>query len=329
MKPTDEERDFGLICAYLFDGKGGARQLAWSEIDAAKSSPGVLWIHLNFTHPPAATWLLEKSGLDPTVADAMLESETRPRSFQFQKGILTTLRGVNANPNSSVEDMVTIRIWMEPKLIISTRRRHLLSIKDIRAALESGKGPVDAGEFLSQLAEHMVDRIGEVVNEIADTLDAMELKLQQEDQAPVRSQFSESRRRSARIRRYLAPQRDAFDRLSRMHGDILTEADCIEMNECANQMTFFVEELDLARERAMLAQEEILSLLAHNQNSKMFLLAIVSAVFLPLSFLTGLMGMNVAGLPGLENPIAFNLVVAIMAAIGVGIMLIFWKKKWF
>lgn len=328
MNITSEEQKYGLVCAYLFDGKGGAKQLAWSEIEAARSAPGVLWVHLDFTNQTACKWLNEESGLDETVVEAMLESDTRPRSFQFQRGILAMLRGVNTNPNSTAEDMVTIRIWIEPNLIISTRRRRLLSVKDIRDALESGKGPIDVGDFLTQLSERMIDRIGEVVNEMADALDTMELELQQSNHTPERTQFSEIRRRSARIRRYLAPQRDAFDRLSRMSGNILDEVDCVEMNECANQMTFFVEELDLARERAMLAQEEILNVLAHNQNSKMFLLAIVSAVFLPLSFLTGLMGMNVAGLPGLENPIAFNVVVAIMAIVGAGIMLIFWKKRW-
>lgn len=329
MNTQSEEQEYGLVCAYLFDGKGGGRQLKWSEIEAARSAEGDLWVHLDFTNQTACSWLWEKSGIDATIVEAMLESDTRPRSFQSQNGILAMLRGVNNNPNSNAEDMVTVRIWMEANLIISTRRRRLLSIQDMRDALDRGKGPTDVGEFLSQLSDCLIDRIGEVVNEISDNLDNRELALQQEDRPPERAQFSEIRRRSARIRRYLAPQRDAFDRLSRMSGNILSDADCLEMNECANQMTFFVEELDLARERAMLAQEEILNVLAHNQNSKMFLLAIVSAIFLPLSFLTGLMGMNVAGLPGLEDPGAFNVVVAIMAIIGAGILWIFWRKKWF
>ena len=60
----------------------------------------------------------------------------------------------------------------------------------------------------------------------------------------------------------------------------------------------------------------------------MYLLAMVSAIFLPLSFLTGLFGMNVAGLPGLENPNAFNWLMFMMLAIGGVIMAVFWYKKW-
>ena len=323
------EPETGLICAYQFDGQGGARNLQWSEVDKARGEEGVLWVHMDFSNPHACHWLEQHSGIDATVMEAMLEEDIRPRSFEFDSGILTLLRGVNSNPGSSAEDMVSIRIWLQKKFILSTRRRPLLSVRDVQARLENGTGPTTAGGFLSALTERLTDRIGEVINQVEDQLDSTEAKFQQEEWAPQRNTFSEIRRRSARLRRYLAPQRDAFDSLSRAKGDILSDRVCMNMLEQANQMTHFVEELDLARERAILAQEETLNLLAHNQNSKMFLLAIVSAIFLPLSFLTGLMGMNVGGLPGLENPHAFNLLLGVMTAIGIGILLIFWKKNWF
>ena len=93
-------------------------------------------------------------------------------------------------------------------------------------------------------------------------------------------------------------------------------------------MVHFVEELDLARERAMVIREEMISNLAQDQNSKMFLLSLVAAVFLPLSFITGMMGMNTAGLPGLENTMAFWIVVVLMLLTGIGILLVFRWKRW-
>ena len=93
-------------------------------------------------------------------------------------------------------------------------------------------------------------------------------------------------------------------------------------------MVLYVEELDLARERAMVVREEMLSNLAQDQNSKMFLLSLVAAVFLPLSFITGMMGMNTAGLPGLENTMAFWIVVVLMLLTGLGILMVFRRKRW-
>lgn len=93
-------------------------------------------------------------------------------------------------------------------------------------------------------------------------------------------------------------------------------------------MVLFVEELDLARERAMVIREEMLSNLAQDQNAKMYLLSMVAAVFLPLSFISGVMGMNTAGLPGGENTMAFWIVVALMLLTGIGILLVFRWKRW-
>ena len=93
-------------------------------------------------------------------------------------------------------------------------------------------------------------------------------------------------------------------------------------------MVLFVEELDLARERAMVIREEMISNLAQDQNAKMYLLSMVAAVFLPLSFISGVMGMNTAGLPGGENTMAFWIVVALMLLTGIGILLVFRWKRW-
>jgi zinc transporter len=72
----------------------------------------------------------------------------------------------------------------------------------------------------------------------------------------------------------------------------------------------------------------LIAQLAQQQNSRMYILSIVAAIFLPLSFLTGLMGMNVAGLPGTEDPASFTLLVILMLAVGFGIVGIFRWQKW-
>ena len=113
-----------------------------------------------------------------------------------------------------------------------------------------------------------------------------------------------------------------------MAGSWFGNEDLAALREEANRLTLILENLDLVRERAMVAQEEFLALLAHEQNTRMLLLSIIAAVFLPLSFLTGLMGMNVAGLPGTESPAAFWAVSIIMLAIAALILVLLRRKGW-
>ncbi|MDX1555930.1 MAG: zinc transporter ZntB, partial [Xanthomonadales bacterium] len=264
--------------------------------------------------------------LEPHVVEALLSEESRPRTLESDDGILTVLRGVNTNPGQDVEDMVSIRIWIEKDRIISTRRRRLMSVRDIQAQLEDGKGPIGPGAFLVYLTDRLGDRIGHTVEAIEAQLDTAE-----DDASGVtifRAVLSELRRKTARLRRYLAPQREAIDRLSRASGAVINPDDKAMLQEQANRITHFVEEMDLIRERAMVAQEESLSIIAFEQNSRMLVLSVVAAIFLPLAFFTGLMGMNVAGLPGLEFPHAFWIVVVLMFAAAGGILAYFKWKRW-
>lgn len=324
----DDGAGDGLICAYELDGRGGARALGWNELTGPAPQAAVRWVHLDFTHARARDWLWDESGIEPMVVEAMLEEDIRPRSLQAGDGVLTILRGVNLNPGSEAEDMVSIRLWLEPGRIVSTRRRRLMSVRRLEEALQTGQGPTGAGSFLAELLGHLDDRIGEVVDAIDESIEQAETLMAASGARTYRGEFGSLRRKTARIRRYLAPQREALDRLSRMQGTLFTTADLAELQEATNRMTLYVEDLDLARERAMVAQEEMLSALAAEQNTKMYLLSLVAAVFLPLSFLTGLMGMNVAGLPGTENPAAFALLVALMLGIGGGILVLFRWKRW-
>ncbi len=322
-----DEND-GLICAYDLDRKGGGKPLRLDQLDTPIAADGLRWMHFDFSKPVGKNWLLNRSGITPTVLDAMLDDDIRPRAFQTRDGVLAILRGVNLNPGSEVDDMVSIRIWLEPNRIVSTRRRRVMSVPALEKELAQGTGPTSSGSFIAELAWLLGEHIADVVDRLDAAIEDAEDRISEQATAAQRSEFSELRRKTAQLRRYLAPQREALDRLSRLQQPLFNEAELAALSEETNRMTLFIEELDLARERAMVVQEELLSSLAQQQNSKMYLLAMVSAVFLPLSFLTGLFGMNVAGLPGMENPLAFLWVVLMMAGIGGGILLLFRWKKW-
>lgn len=318
----------GLICAYDLDRQGGGRPLQTHEIDTPIAADGLRWLHFDFSKPESKEWLQKHSGIVPTVVDAMLDEEIRPRSFQTRDGVLVILRGVNLNPGSEADDMVSIRIWLEPNRIISIRRRRLMSVRELENELIAGNGPNSPGRFIAELAWLIGERTADLVDRLDSEIESAEDSIASEPTPAKRSEFADLRRKTAQLRRYLAPQREALERLSRMQQSLFSETELADLSEEANRVTLFLEELDLARERAMVAQEELLSSLAQQQNAKMYLLSIVSAVFLPLTFLTGLMGMNVAGLPGTENSTAFLWLVLLMASIGGGILLIFRLKKW-
>lgn len=312
----------------LLDGRGGSRKISDDEIKDWSPDDGLLWVHCDIANPAAIQWLSQDSGLPQTVIDSLLAGETRPRSAVYDQGLLVVLRGVNTNPGADPEDMVSVRFWADNNRIITSRRRRSLSVLDLADALHKGDGPKSPGGFLVALTERLADRIGGFVEVLEERLDTAEDEISTERSPGFRKRLGALRRQIAEVRRFLAPQRDALDRLNRQTNAQLTETEAHELRQEADRITRFLEDLDLARERTVVLQEELLSQIAQEQNTRMYVLSVVAAIFLPLTFVTGLLGMNVGGLPGLESPLGFAWSVVIMIAAAFGLLLFFRYKKW-
>jgi zinc transporter len=163
-----------LLHALLLDRNGSATTVNPDDIDKWRPEDGLLWLHLDVAENPPREWLQDAIGLESLVVEALTADETRPRSLTLGDGLLTVLRGVNMNPGDDPEDMVSIRMWIERDRIVSTRRRKLLSVQDLRELLEQGIGPRTSGEFLSELIGRLADRIGGFVDTIEDKLSSIE-----------------------------------------------------------------------------------------------------------------------------------------------------------
>jgi len=169
-----ETTDQGLICAFELDGMGGGRELGWQEIKETGKPEHVRWIHLDHSTPNSRSWLLTESGLDEPIIDAMLETETRPRCLQTSEGILLVMRGVNLNPEAELEDMVSIRIWLDSERIITTRHRKLQSMQKIRDELLGEVGPKDQAKFLELAISYLGDNIADVIEGLDESIDQLE-----------------------------------------------------------------------------------------------------------------------------------------------------------
>ncbi len=136
------------------------------------------------------------------------------------------------------------------------------------------------------------------------------------------------RRRPIGLRRYLAPEREVLSRLAVARASWLRELDRLRLSELADRMTRIIEDLEAARERAAVTQEEIASRLSEIMNQRLYLLSIVAAVFLPLSVLTGLWGMSVSGIPLANHAWGFSIIAGSLAAVTVGVLVLFRLRRW-
>ena len=319
--------DDGLLCAYVLDGKGGARELDWDGV-ANFGGDGFLWVHLHLESAHARDWLSAQSRLPEVVVDALQYEDVRPRCTPLGSGLLVNLRGVNLNPGADPEDMVAVRIYVDAQRAVTVRRRRLMAIQDIRDELAAGRGPCNAGEFIVDLSKRLVERMGPVIADLDDDIDSMEDRSLTEAHASLRKELWNLRRVAIGLRRYIAPQREAMMRMVSERSAWI-DMDCGQrLREVADRITRYVEDLDAARERAAIVQEELDTRLSEQMNRNTYILSVIAAIFLPLGLLTGLLGINVGGIPGDKNDWAFTLVVIGIVFAGFIEYLILRRLRW-
>jgi len=321
--------EYGLIHALLLDGQGSASEVALDEIHNWTKKQGLLWLHFDYTHPESEEWLLESSGLDKIIAEALLEDETRPRATLINDGMLIALRGINHNPGAEPDDMVALRMWVDEHRIVTSRRRKLGAASIIATDLLKGYGPQNSGEFLVSMISHIVEGMSDTINDFEERTADYEDAVLSGQTGGLRYDLANLRRQTITIRRYLAPERDAFSRLLIEKVSWLNAEHNIQIREINDALLRHIENLDAARDRAAVTQEELASRISEQLNSRMYVLSVVTTVFLPLGFLTGLLGVNIGGIPGSQNHYAFWIFIGILVALVISQIVLFRWKKWF
>jgi zinc transporter len=318
-----------IIHAYRFD-EGAATNVVPHDISKHIKGAELAWVHLDAAHPDTKAWLnSELDYLDPYIVQALLEDETRPRLTEINGGLLLILRGVNLNPDAEPEDMVSIRLWIDKHRIISMQRRKLKAIQDMIHGFNSGKAPPDAGQFICTLIARLSERMEPVLSELSETTDNIEEDVLETTDIGLRKSITTVRKRAIMLRRYIAPQRDAIMQLRQLDMDWITHNHKRQITEVYNRTTRYLEDLDAIRERAQIVKDEIASSLSDRMNHNMYLLSVIAAIFLPLGFLTGLMGINLGGIPGADSNdgfLIFSLILLVVVALEVWV---FRKMRWF
>lgn len=317
-----------LICAYALDGRGGGARLDWEGVRAYEKGQGLLWLHLQREAQGTRDWLEKESGLDQILCDALLSEAPRPRCEQYGEGLLVSLRGVNLNPGADPDDMVGLIIWSEPDRIVTVRRRKLMAVDAVRQDIERGRGPKSAGDFVARVSDGMVERMGPVIADLDDRVDELEDAIIEGQTDGIRLKLAGLRREAISLRRYIAPQREAMARLLTQQAEWIDTTDRRRLREVADRILRYVEDLDAARERAQIAQDELANRVTEQINRNMYVLSIVAAIFLPLSLLTGYLGINVGGIPGEKWPWAFASVGLLLVALTVAEIWLFRRLKW-
>ena len=296
---------------------------------AAFGTADLVWVHLDGRKADALAWLSKQEDIPAIVRESLVAAETRPRTDVIAQGALINLRGLaETGADDGGDALVSIRCWVEKGRVISVTFRRLGALPEVRRQAAEGQFR-DPGDLIAGFAVAITRALDPEVAALGDLLDDCEARLAPETGFAMRREMGRARARAIGYRRFVAPQRQALERLAGLDVDWLEETDRLHLRNAADRFARMAEELEAVRERAALMHEQLTDLRAEQIESRSLLIAIVALVFLPLTFITGLLGMNVEGIPFAHEPWAFAGVTALCLVVALGVVGLFAAKRWF
>lgn len=292
---------------------------------AEYSGPGFVWLHVEGAVRASLADLPDY--VPPMAGNALLASETRPRCDEVDDAALINLRGTAADTMQDSDGLVSIRVWVEGCRATSVSRHRLAALPKVESAMRAGR-LVDGGDFVATLAQAMSTELDPQVAALGDSLDDCEEMLDGGDIYALRRKIAVLRSQAIVLRRFVAPDRDALGAMAQLEFDWIDKDDRLHLREAADRFARMAEELEAVRERAALLHEQLTDLRAEKIDQRSLAIAVTAFIFLPLTFVTGLLGMNVSGIPYAEEGWAFWGVVGFCAVIALAVMGWFAKRQW-
>lgn len=305
---------------------------SWQTVDGfdALDKDAPQWLTLDYKDETSVEQVLSQVDLSHTHKQSLLDPDVRPRLWITRENqVLLFIRGINLNPDSEPEDMVSVRIYFDGTKLICFRSRRLQSITEVRSSITSSNAEsCDLQELFIKLLQSILLKIESQVTKLANRLDEIEDNIDEGKTIDIEF-IEESRRSAAKLWRYLSPQQEVLRKLMNIKLSWLDQETQFQLQELDDDMTHEVEELALVKERCQLVENHESNKLSQRVNKNLYLISLITAVFIPVSFLTGLLGINVGGMPGVESNTAFTIVCVILLIIA-AIEIIYLKwKKWF
>ena len=316
----------GIGAVLVFDGKGGV-----SRLDPAVEAPpipprGFKLVSGNSRAPEFKVWLKEELGTFN--ADLLTVPSTRSRCTVIDDRAIVVLRV--ARPGASPDDIgrQLLTLWIEKGRVIIASELNILDFLGISKWEASHHAPVSAADLVARLGLRAADRLEPLVERLADRLDEIEESLIIQDTGKAQSRLSHLRRTLINFRRLIWPQRDVLNTLEIEDLSFFTAKDRLRLREASARSARLGDELQALSERAVLVHEQIIDARSEQMNRTMLILAAVTVVFMPLTLITGALGMNVTGIPFADSPHAFWTVCVLLVVLSLGIVWWMRGQRW-
>ncbi|HEY31916.1 MAG TPA: magnesium/cobalt transporter CorA [Dehalococcoidia bacterium] len=320
--------------AYYLNPEGQLYQdISREEIkNAYESKEGLLWIDISETTQEDGEFLEQDLGLHHlAVEDCVSPDIHSPKIDDFGDYLFIVVHGINHSVETEIVETAELAVFLGPHFVASNHNYHLYSVGAIQQLVAADGRPMRRGaDFLAYaLIDALIDNVMPTIDRMSDVAEEIEEETIRNPQQTTLEAILKLKRSTLRVHRVMAPQREVLNRISR-GGFPQIKAEALMYYRDIYDHLVRIEDLNQTiRDRADNALNTYLSSVANRQNEVMKTLAVVATIFMPLTLLAGIYGMNFENMPELKWSWGYFAVLGIMGVAVVIALWRFWASNWF
>jgi magnesium transporter len=269
--------------------------------------------------------------IHPLALEDAVNAPQRPKSELYEKHMLIVARVPVRDSDDGELELVQVPIFVGHGYVVTFQERSYGLFNPVRERIRVGAGRIRVGgsDYLAYaLLDTLVDHYYPVVEQLVELLDDLEAEVLTKPSPEMLSDLYRARRELTLLRRIGWPQREAINELLKGDSPFIGDQTRLHLRDTLDHMTQIVELADASRDVARAIMDMYLSALGHKTNEIMKVLTLLASIFIPLTFVAGIYGMNFEHMPELNQPWAYPLVIGLMLTIAAGMLLFFRSRGW-
>ncbi|MDR1031130.1 MAG: magnesium/cobalt transporter CorA [Treponema sp.] len=300
------------------------------ELLSCRNTGELTWIHINgFKDTLAIQTLVNTFGIHPLTVEDILDVEQRPKAEEFADYLFITFKAITRQREEISLDQISLILTHDTVITFQQIPRN--SFEGIRRRILNNIGRIRkmGADYLAYaIIDSVVDEYFVALDTLGTSIEDFEERALDENDTSLISDLQKVKQTLIKIRRIMWPLRESLISLPRLDSDLLNPELEPFLKDLHDNMIQVLETLETYQELLTGVMEVNLSLLSNRMNKVMKVLTIISTIFIPLTFIVGVYGMNFAYMPELNYPYAYPLTWGLMVLIAVGMLLFFKRRHW-
>src|SRR4030042_1283164 len=297
-----------------------------------KDKPTVTWINVDSLHQVE---ILEKLGecfgLHPLVLEDILNTDQRPKMEDYGEYIYVVLKMLEYHDKSNEIESEQISLILGPNFVFSFQEREGDTFNPIRERIRNNKGRIRkmGADYLAYtLLDSIVDNYFFILEKQGEKIEFLEEKLVTHPTSEILQVIHHLKREMILLRKAVWPLREVVSGLEREESSLIQKSTKVYLRDIYDHTIQTIDTIETYRDMVSSMVDIYLSSVSNRLNAVMKVLTIIATIFMPLTFIAGIYGMNFKYMPELEWRLGYPVILLTMVSIGVLMLVSFRKKKW-